>query len=236
MQPEGFTILLEDGPVLVVDKPGGLLTQAPPGIDSLETRVKRFLKVRDDKPGKVYLAVTHRLDRPVSGAIILAKHVRAAQRIGKQFEERRIEKVYWAVVEGEIAEESGTWSDYLRKIPDQPRSEVVPHDHPEGKIAILNYRVLGRDSGRTWLEIELVTGRTHQIRVQASSRGTPVLGDFFYGAVSSFGPASDDERERIIALHARRTAFEHPMTKEPIRLEAPLPEAWKALEFTGLNV
>ena len=102
MAPLGFDILLEDGPVLVVNKPGGLLTQAPPAIDSVEKRVKAFIKHRDHKPGRVYLGVPHRLDRPVSGALVLTRHVRAARRICDQFERREVSKLYWCWVEGRL--------------------------------------------------------------------------------------------------------------------------------------
>src|SRR5438552_16225005 len=125
MLPTGFDILYEQGPCLVVNKPGGLLTQAPPEIDSLEVRVKRFLKARENKPGNVYLGVPHRLDRPVSGAMVLALHVRAARRLSEQFEERRIRKTYWALTEGSIEPAEGTWTDYLRKINGEPRTVVV---------------------------------------------------------------------------------------------------------------
>ncbi|MFT7640918.1 MAG: 23S rRNA pseudouridine1911/1915/1917 synthase, partial [Pirellulaceae bacterium] len=114
MDPVGFDILFEESGLLVVRKPSGVLTQAPPGIDSLETRVKRHIKSRDDKPGNVYLGVPHRLDRPVSGVMVLAKNSKTARRLSEQFEARAIGKTYWAVVEGAPAEESGTWTDYLR--------------------------------------------------------------------------------------------------------------------------
>ena len=132
IRPEGFDILYEEGPCLVVVKPGGVATQAPPGIDSLEVRVKQFLRVRDSKPGNVYLGVPHRLDRPVSGVMVLARHVRAARRLSEQFEARTVRKTYWAVVEGKVSPDCGTWTDHLRKIPDAAQVEVVAPDHPEG--------------------------------------------------------------------------------------------------------
>lgn len=229
--PSDCPILCEHGPCLVLNKPGGLLTQAPPQIDSLEVRVKRFLRQREEKTGRVYLGVPHRLDRPVSGAIILARHVRAARRISEQFEGRTVQKTYWACVEGHPASESGSWRDKLRKVPGEARSEVVPEDHPEGREAVLHYTVLGVAGSLTWLEIQLETGRTHQIRIQCASRRMPVLGDFQYGAQQSFGPASEDERKRWIALHARMLALEHPMTREPLRVVAPLPACWEPLPF-----
>jgi RluA family pseudouridine synthase len=221
-----FTILHEDSHCLVVAKPAGLLTQAPLGIDSLEVRIKRMLKERDNKPGDVYLGVPHRLDRPVSGAIVFAKNVRAARKISEQFEHRMVAKSYWALAGGVIEPDEGTWTDQLKKIYGKPRTQVVDVGDPEGRIAVLHYHVLARHTDRTLLEIELETGRTHQIRIQCASRGHPLLGDELYGSTVPFGPWSDDERERLIALHARTLAFRHPMTRETISVVAPLPDHW----------
>lgn len=222
-------ILLEDGAVFVMNKPGGLLTQGPPGIDSLELRTKHFLKVRDEKPGKVYLGVPHRLDRPVSGVITVVKNVRAAQRISKQIAERTVTKTYWAVVRGVVDPADGIWEDSMRKVPDEARSEIVAADHPDAKLAQLKYRTLSTNGVATLLQIELITGRTHQIRLQCGSRGLPILGDALYGSQDSFGPETTDLRKRWIALHARRLAFEHPISKEPVDQTAPLPQWWDAL-------
>jgi RluA family pseudouridine synthase len=226
IEPVGFQLLYEQGPCLVICKPGGVATQAPPGIDSMVVRITRFLKQREDKPGKVYLGVPHRLDRPVSGAMVFARHVRATRRIAEQFEGRMVEKHYWAVVEGEVTPEHGTWADSMRKIPDVARAEIVEHGHPEGRQAVLHYRVLERGPLGSLLEIQLETGRMHQIRVQAASRGHPVLGDHQYGATTPFGPQAVDARQRWIALHARRLRFRHPMTREIVLQAAPLPDAW----------
>jgi 23S rRNA pseudouridine1911/1915/1917 synthase len=247
-------ILYDSGPCLVVNKPAGLLTQAPAGIDSLEEQVKAFYRHREQKEGNIYLGLPHRLDRPVSGAIVFARHVRAAHRLATQFENRTVAKVYWAVVEGDVQFDEGTWTDHLHKRHGMAQSIVVPPDDPRGKLAILHYRVLDRKhiaqpawlrtpvknaSGSspgqdgpamcTWLEIQLETGRTHQIRVQAASRGHAVLGDSQYGATQLFGQQFEDERLRAIALHARQLGFNHPMTGEPVDVVAPLPAAWREL-------
>src|SRR5438132_807623 len=121
----GLDILFEDDACLVVAKPGGLLTQAPLGIDSLEFRIKYLLKERDRLPGDIYLGVPHRLDRPVSGVIVFAKNLRAAQKLSLQFERRFVQKTYWALVAGEVAPDAGTWTDSLKKIEGEPRSVVV---------------------------------------------------------------------------------------------------------------
>ncbi len=216
---------------MVVNKPPGILTQAPPGIDSLEVRLKAFFRERLNKTGNVYLGVPHRLDRPASGAMVFARHVRAARRLSEQFEARTVKKIYWVCVEGRVTPEADRWEDYVRKVPQQPQAEVVAADHPEGRLAVLHYRVVGMGDWGTWLEVELETGRMHQVRVQAARRGHPVLGDWQYGSTVAFGPPREDRRELAIALHARRLAFRHPMTHEPVDVVAPLPDAWQALQL-----
>ncbi len=222
----GFEILFEDADCLVVAKPAGLLTQAPLGIDSLEFRIKRMLQEQATEPGEIYLGVPHRLDRPVSGVIVFAKTLRAARKLSLQFERRFVEKKYWALVEGNVSPDESTWTDHLKKIEGQPQSVVVDADDPAGKSAILHYRVLERLASRTLLEIKLDTGRTHQIRVQCASRGHSVVGDEMYGSPSRFGPWSDDERERLVALHARTLGFRHPTTRADLVFTAPLPSMW----------
>jgi 23S rRNA pseudouridine1911/1915/1917 synthase len=224
-------VLYEEGPCLVVLKPAGVLTQAPPGIDSMEARIKSWLKQRDNKPGNVYLGVPHRLDRPVSGAMVFGKHVRAARRLAEQFEARTVHKTYWACVEGKLSPAAGTWTDFVRKVPDQPRAEIVPEDAADAKPAVLHYRTLGRSKHGAWLEIELETGRMHQIRLQAAHRGHPVVGDTLYGAPTRFGAWLDDVRQRAIALHGRTLAFRHPMTWEQLSVTAPLSVDWEGLEL-----
>jgi 23S rRNA pseudouridine1911/1915/1917 synthase len=223
----GFEILFEDADYLVVAKPAGLLTQAPLGIDSLEYRIKRMLKERDPALPHVYLGVPHRIDRPVSGVIVFAKHAKSARKISQQFERRLVGKSYWAVTEGEVLPDTGTWTDHLLKVPGEARSTSVSADHPEGQVAILHYRVLQRFETRTLLEISLETGRTHQIRVQCASRGFPLLGDGLYGSREPFGPPHPDERERPIALHARSLTFRLAGSREDRTFVAPLPASWR---------
>lgn len=231
-------VLYEEGPVIAINKRAGILTQAPPGIESLEARVKAFLIEREQKPGNCYLGVPHRLDRPASGVIIFAKHARAARRLSEQFQGRLIEKKYWALVEGNIAEDEGTWIDYMRKIPGRAEAEILAPIHPEAREAILHYRVLERISIQnpeiaantiSRLEIHLETGRTHQIRLQTSSRGFPILGDALYGARLPFGEPFEDERLRAIALHSREISFSHPVSREKVTLTAPVSADWSAL-------
>jgi 23S rRNA pseudouridine1911/1915/1917 synthase len=225
MEP-GFEILYEQGPCLVVCKPPGLPTQAVGGIDNLEARIKAMLKQRDRLPGNVYLGIAHRLDRPASGAIVFGKHSRATRRLAEQFEGRLVRKIYWAGVEGSGLPAEGTWEDYVRKVPGEARAEIVPPDHPDQRRAVLHYRTLAAADGVTWLEIQLHTGRTHQIRIQAASRGYPVLGDAQYGATKPFGPQHEDYRLRAIALHARLLEFRDPSTRQMVAVTAPLPPFW----------
>ena len=225
----GFAILYESETCLAVSKPPGLLTQAPPGIDSLEVRIKAYLAAGKGEPGAVYLGVPHRLDRPASGAMVLGKTRRATRQLAQQFERRMVTKVYWACVAGEVAPSAGAWRDFVRKVPDEARAEVVGPGHPQAQVAVLHYRTLATRPWGSWLEIELETGRTHQIRLQAASRGHPVLGDLQYGSTVPFGPQYEDERSRAIALHARSLRFLPPKTREEVSVTAPVSADWSAL-------
>jgi RluA family pseudouridine synthase len=227
MTPDGFDLIWEEGPCLVVAKPGGVLTQGPPGIDSLEVRIKEFLKQRSPQGEAVYLGVPHRLDRPVSGAMVFCTTLPATHRMAKQFQRREIEKTYWALVDGVVQPEADTWTDHLRKIPDVAKSELVEPSHPDASPAILHYRRVAASQEVSLLEIRLETGRMHQIRLQAASRGHGILGDELYGSRIPFGPVSDDPRGRWIALHALSLKFRHPIHGEIVFQQAPLPPAWQ---------
>jgi 23S rRNA pseudouridine1911/1915/1917 synthase len=231
-------ILFEDNHCLVVNKPAPLLTQGVPvqsprgPIPTLEALAKAYLKERYHKAGNVYLGIPHRLDRPVSGVVVFARNTKAARRLAEQFQNRQVIKVYWAAVEGLVEPEAGTWQDWLCKLADKARSERVDPSTPGARQAQLHYRRLAAADGLSLLEIRPDTGRMHQIRVQAATRGWPVVGDLFYGARVSFGAAPAEPRGRIIALHARSLAFLHPIRYQPIEVIAPLPETWAALPFT----
>jgi 23S rRNA pseudouridine1911/1915/1917 synthase len=224
-------ILLEDYHLIAVNKPAPLLTQAPPGVPSLEQMVRAYIKEKYHKPRGVYLGVPQRLDRPVSGALVFARNTKAAQRLAEQFQKRQVEKVYWAVVAGAVPEESGTWEDWLLKRPEESRTDRVAADTPGAKWSVTRYRRLAVVEGATVLEIRPLTGRSHQIRVQSAARGHPVLGDELYGSKAPFGPAAEQPRDRVIALHARSLAFTHPFRNDRIVLVAPPPQHWA--EFTG---
>ena len=225
-------MLYEEGPCLAVAKQGGLLTQAARGIDSLEVRIKKFLTARQEREGGVYLGMVHRLDRPVSGVLVMGTNRRTARGLAEQFEGRMVHKIYWALVEGQVDEDEGTWVDYLRKVPNVAHAEVVEENSPDSREAILKYQVVERRDKFTWLQLQLKTGRMHQIRVQAAARGCPVMGDQQYGAKLPFGQQFEDTRERLIGLHARELGFRQPKTWERILVEAPLPTPWHELGIT----
>ncbi len=230
---EPLVVLYEDNHCLALAKPAPLLTQGvPPGIPTLEAMAKAYLKEKYGKAGNVYLGIPHRLDRPVSGVVLFARQTKAAQRLAEQFQNRQVEKVYWAVVDGDVRPDEGAWEDWLKKLPEEARTVVVAKDEPGAKFALLSYRRLKGGDGWTLLEVRPKTGRMHQIRVQTASHGWPVRGDVLYGSANSFGPPAEVPRERVIALHGRSLTFLHPIRFEPITVTAPVPETWR--EFVGL--
>jgi 23S rRNA pseudouridine1911/1915/1917 synthase len=223
-------VLYEDNHCLAVSKPAALLTQGVPlGIPTLEAQVKAYIKERYNKSGNVYLGIPHRLDRPVSGVVLFARNTKAARRLAEQFQERQVVRVYWAAVEGDVQPVAGLWEDWLLKHPEEARSELVPPDTPGARRAVLRYRRLGAGREVTVLEFRPATGRMHQIRVQAATRGWPIVGDLLYSSCLPFGPPAAAPRERAIALHARSLTFLHPIRYEPITVTAALPDTWRDL-------
>src|SRR2546421_4141303 len=229
--PNELAVLYEDNHCLAVVKPAPLLTQAPPGVPSLEAMARAYLKEKYHKAGNVYLGIPHRLDRPVSGVVLFARSSKAAARLAEQFHSRQVRKVYWALVDGDVTPAEGVWEDWLLKIKDEARSLRVAAQTPGARQAVLAYRCLRRVDGGTLLEIEPHTGRMHQIRVQAAARGWPVRGDGLYGSALPFGPSAPDglPRDRVIALHARSLTFLHPIRFEPITVVAPLSGTWRGV-------
>jgi 23S rRNA pseudouridine1911/1915/1917 synthase len=239
------TVLYFAGECLVVNKPSGLLTQAPPGIPSIEAQTRRFWQQLTEKspmapemagqsstgPNRQsvsdYVGVPHRLDRATSGALLLGQTKAVTRKLASQFERRTVRKIYWALLEGRLAATAGTWHDWLRKLPDQALSEITTADDPAAQSAELDFKVLACDGEISLLEIELKTGRTHQIRLQTSARNCPILGDAAYGAQRTFGTWEDDERLRAIALHARKIDFWHPKLHHPVVITAPVPRNWR---------
>ncbi len=217
-----LNVLLEDNHLLAVNKPAGLLTQGDvTGESSLVELAKEYLRTKYQKPGNVFVGLVHRLDRPVSGVVLLARTSKAAGRLSEQFRAGTVEKLYWCVVEGLIPEEEGEWTDFLRKDSGRNVVEVVAEE--EGKLAQLAYRVVVRGERRTWIELWPKTGRSHQLRVQLASRGWPIVGDRKYGSRSRL--LALDGRPRI-ALHARSLTFTHPTRREVISVVAPVGADW----------
>lgn len=217
-------VLLEDNHCLAVNKPAGLPSQADAtGAASLVDLARSYLKAKYAKPGDVYLGLVHRLDRPTSGVVLLARTSKAAGRLSEQFRSGTIEKVYWAIVEGAPAEPEGEWIDRLEKLASQNVTRVLEGSALGGKEARARFRVVERLGGLTQLELRPGTGRGHQLRVQLASRGMPILGDIKYGGLGRLKALDGGSR---IALHARGLGFIHPTRREAIWVEAPLPADW----------
>ena len=213
-------VLFEDNHLLVVNKPAMLPTMGvAESAPSLLKVAKEYIREKYNKPGNVYLGIVSRLDTPVTGVTLIARTSKAAARLSEAFRERRVKKFYWGVVEGMLPEVSGTLEHFLRKDERHRKMHVTHATCPDAQWAVLHYRVLKHDLRRTLLEIDLETGRKHQIRVQLSKLGFPILGDQKYGSPSKF-PAG-------IALHARQLTVAHPVRDEEVTFHAPVPSAWR---------
>jgi 23S rRNA pseudouridine1911/1915/1917 synthase len=209
-------ILFEDNHLLAANKPSGMLTQSSgTEEESLEDQLRLWIKERDHKPGNVFLFALHRLDRGASGVVLFAKSQKSLSRMTQAFRERTTKKIYWALVDGRVPQDQGSLEHYL--IHGDRVAEVVGESHPNGKHSLLHYKKLKEQEGITLLEIELVTGRYHQIRAQWGVIGCPLLGDTKYGSKSPF---------QGVALHHRSFTFIHPTTKEQIEVVAPAKKAF----------
>lgn len=210
-----LNILYEDNHLLVLNKPAGILTQ-PSGTaqDSLETQAKAWLKETYHKPGNVFLEAVHRLDKPVSGVVVFCKTSKALSRLNESIRDKRTQKIYYALVEGAPSEDEGVLEH--RIVHDDFHARI----DPAGKVARLSYSIVSRFERRALLSIELETGRYHQIRLQLAESGCPIVGDHKYGSKVYF-------EEGCIALHHFRLRIPHPVTKEMMTFEAPLPKAWE---------
>jgi 23S rRNA pseudouridine1911/1915/1917 synthase len=220
MLPLPLEILYEDNHCLAVAKPSGVGSAHFQGKDfTVDLAVKQHLKEKHHKPGNVFLGVVQRLDKPVSGVLLFARTSKAAARLAQQFREGTVEKIYWAVVEGEVGRSAGTLEDWLKKERQQTRVELVEPKTSGARQALLHFQRKNVHQGLTWLEIRPQTGRRHQLRVQLAHHGHPIYGDAKYGSVHTFGKA--------IALHARSLTFLHPIRYEPITLTAEVPRPWR---------
>jgi 23S rRNA pseudouridine1911/1915/1917 synthase len=231
-----LSVIREDGPVIAVNKPPGLIAQgAPVGVDSLVDQVKEYLRVKYDKPGAVYLGVPHRIDRPTSGVVVFSRNSKCAARLAEQFQKRQVKKTYLAVLERPPAEAEGVLEDWLYRVPDHSYVEVCSPSREGAKQARLSYRVLATRHGRALVEINMETGRMHQIRIQFGSRGSPIVGDRQYGSTSSFrGYAEADPRICPIALHAWKLTILHPVRYDELEIVATVPSLWGEFEFDRL--
>ncbi len=220
-----FQVLYEDNHILVANKPNNMLVQADTTGDvALEDLAKQYIKIKYNKPGAVFLNAVHRIDRPVSGVVVFARTSKALTRLNEQFRSKEIKKTYWAIVKNRPKVESATLEDYIRRDAKKNKSFVCQKDTKDAKLARLSYTLIASSENYHLLEIDLHTGRHHQIRCQLSHMGCPIKGDLKYGAERS-------NKDGGISLHARSVEFIHPVTKESIKITAPVPEdnLWKAL-------
>ena len=211
-------ILYEDNHLLIVNKHCGDLVQSDPdGTEAIEDQIKAMIKIRNHKPGAVFLGVVHRIDRPVSGAVIFAKSSKALARLNEMIRLGEIKKSYWAITESRPAEEEGELRHWIARDPKSNRSRAHVRPKGDAKEALLTYTVLGASTNYTLLEVDLKTGRHHQIRAQLSAIGCSIKGDLKYGAKRSNAGGG-------ISLHSRTIEFVHPVRKEAIKIVAPVPK------------
>lgn len=214
---EFYQVLYEDNHLLIVNKEPGVLVQGDKtGDRPLIDLCKEYIKAKYDKPGDVFLGLVHRLDRPTSGITVLARTSKALERMTKIFRERKVQKYYWAIVKRRPKDLKGKLVDYLLKDERSNTVSVVDEKTPGAKRAELRYRVMGKLNDHWLLEVELLTGRPHQIRAQLSHIGSPIRGDVKYGF-------KHPDKDGNIHLHARRIYFEHPVKKEPLSVTAGVP-------------
>lgn len=215
---ENLQILLEDNHLIIINKrPGDISQGDKTGDTPLSDVVKAYIKDKHQKPGNVFLGVVHRLDRPTSGIIIFAKTSKALERLNKMLREKSIQKTYWAIVKNAPKKQEDTLINFLKKNPKNNKSTVYGKEIEGSKRAVLHYKCIKKLDNYSLLEVDLETGRHHQIRAQLSAIGSPIKGDLKYGFNRS-------NKDGSIHLHARRINFTHPVSKEQISLTAPVPQ------------
>lgn len=214
-----LNILYEDNHIIIVEKKPNVLSQSDiTGDIDLLSMVKKYIKEKYNKPGNVYVGLVHRLDRPVGGIMVFAKTSKAAKRLNEQIKNHEFKKTYLAVLDGTLKNKNDKLVNYLYKDEKLKKSMVVDKSHLKAKLSELNYEVIGYNDDKTIVKINLITGRHHQIRVQFSNIGYPLVGDQLYGK----------ENKKQIMLYAYKLEFIHPTTKEKMTYQI-LPE-WKELE------
>ncbi len=211
-------ILYEDNHLIAVNKGNSDLVQGDKtGDEPLSDKVKAYIKKKYNKPGNVYLGVIHRLDRPVTGIVIFAKTSKALTRMNKIFQEQKAKKIYWAVVKNLPQDDEAILTHYMRKDGAKNKSYVYDTSRKDRKKAVLEYKIASSSSNYYLLEVDLITGRHHQVRAQLAKIGSPIKGDLKYGFARS-------NKNGGITLHARSLSFTHPVTTEEIKIVAPTPK------------
>jgi 23S rRNA pseudouridine1911/1915/1917 synthase len=212
-----FTVLYEDNHLLVVNKFPGVLSQGDAtGDKSLVELCKAYIAEKFNKPGAVFLGLVHRLDRPVSGVVVLARTSKSLARMNALFRNKQTKKIYWAIVKNKPRSDQETLTHWLRKDDAKNRTTAFKKETEGTQHAELDYRVISTFGGYWLLEVSPLTGRSHQIRVQLASIGCPILGDIKYGD-------PEPNEDGSICLHAKGLSFEHPVKKVPLTIKAPLP-------------
>ena len=222
-----MTVVYEDNHIVVVNKTSSEIVQGDKTGDTpLSEMVKQYLKEKYNKPGNVFIGVTHRLDRPVSGLVVFAKTSKALPRLNEMFRNGEVKKTYWAIVKECPKETEGELVHYLVLNEKQNKSYAYDKEVKNSKKAVLHYKLIGHSQNYYLLEVDLKTGRHHQIRCQLAKMGCPIKGDLKYGF-----PRSNPDGS--ICLHARTVQFVHPVSKEMIQLTAPVPEGnlWNCLDI-----
>ena len=223
-----MTVVYEDNHIIVVNKTASEIVQGDKTGDTpLSETVKQYLKEKYNKPGNVFLGVTHRLDRPVSGLVVFAKTSKALSRLNDMFRNGEVKKTYWAIVKNRPQELEGELTNWLVRNEKQNKSYAYDKEVKDSKKAVLCYKTIAHSQNYHLLEVDLKTGRHHQIRCQLAKMGCPIKGDLKYGS-----PRSNPDGS--ICLHARRIAFIHPVSKESIEIEAPVPNGnlWNGFDFS----
>ena len=222
-----MTVLFEDNHIIAVNKNSSEIVQGDKtGDEPLSETIKKYLKEKYDKPGEVFLGVTHRLDRPVSGVVLFAKTSKALTRLNEMFRNQEIKKTYWAIVKDKPESIDGRLEHFLVRNEKQNKSVAHTKMVPNAKAAALTYKLIAKSDTYYMLEVLLETGRHHQIRCQLAKMGCPIKGDLKYG-FSRSNPNGG------ISLHARKVVFTHPVSKQQIEITAPVPSddsLWKAME------
>lgn len=224
--PQNLNILFEDNHIIAINKTCSDLVQGDKtGDKTLPNRIKVYLKDKYNKPGNVFCGVAHRLDRPTSGVVVFARTSKSLERLNEMFQKHEVKKTYWAIVKNAPKEESATLTHYLLRNEKQNKSYAYENDSNGAKKSVLSYKIIAKSDNYALLEINLETGRHHQIRCQLAKIGSPIKGDLKYG----FSRSNPDGG---ISLHARRIEFIHPVSKEKIDIvaEVPADNLWKAFE------